>query len=139
MGLVKCPRCNKLFNKIRSSICPMCEPDEERDYDVIREALEKAPNLSAEQLAESTDVPIDCIMRLLDAGRISTAPDEKVRCGRCGAPAISMSKKLCEACLQKLNSEIAAAQSRIVLPKKKQVQAGTAMNIRKWLEDEEGQ
>lgn len=135
MPLAKCARCTKLFPKKASAVCPTCAPDEEADYERIRQSLEETPNQTPEQLAEKTEVNLDCVLRLIDDGRITAAPVAKMRCGRCGAPAISMSKKLCEGCLQKLNSEVASAQSSIKLPKKKKVEVGTAMNIRKWLED----
>jgi ribosomal protein L37E len=137
MALEKCVRCGKLFTKMRIAVCPKCEPDEERDYEKARESLQEAPNQNPEQLAESTGIDLECILRLLEDGRIATAPDEKIRCGRCGAPAISYSKKLCEGCLQRLNQELASAQSKIRLPGKKDVEVGTAMNIRKWIEKEE--
>ena len=64
------------------------------------------------------------------------SPTESVRCGRCGAPAISLSKKLCEGCLQELNSEIARSRSKIQLPGKKDVELGTAMSVRRWLDEQ---
>ena len=77
-------------------------------------------------------------MRLVAEGRIATLPDQQAKavCGRCGAPAISLSKRLCESCLQKLNSEVAKAQASIKLGKKKKLQIGSGMYIRKWSENE---
>jgi ribosomal protein L37E len=135
MPLNKCARCGKLFTKVKNPVCPKCEPGEEADYELIRQALEETPNQTAEQLASTTEVALPCVMRLVDDGRVATAPTGKIRCGRCGAPAISMSKKLCEACLHKLESEVARAQAGIKLTKKKGVEVGTAMNVRKWLNE----
>jgi ribosomal protein L37E len=137
MALSKCARCKRVFTKVRSPICPNCEPDEEQDYEKARDSLQETPNQNPEELAESSGVELECILRLLEAGRIAAAPYENVRCGRCGAPAISISKKLCEACLQRLNQELASAQSKIKLPNKRDVEVGTAMNIRKWVEEED--
>ena len=129
MALASCQRCKKLFEKFRSSICPACDQAEEDDYETIRQALVEHPNQSAEQLAEDTGISIDCVLRLLAQGRIeTTAANKGVKCGRCGAPAISVSKKLCEACLQKLNAELAHQQSKVKLPKKKSVDLGSALN-----------
>ncbi len=130
MPLASCERCGKLFSKVNLPICPKCEPEEENDYEKVRDALQKSPNLTAEELSDSTGVELSCVLRLIDQGRIqSVSSPEQVRCGRCGAPAISLSKKLCEACLNKLNQELAKEQAKIQLPKKKDVEVGTALNI----------
>ena len=138
MPLCKCPRCQQMFNKQKNAICTKCQPDEEEDFEKVREALDDQPNLTPEQVAEVTGVGVACILRLLDEGRIAAMPDgvNQIKCGRCGAPAISLSKRLCEGCLQKLNSEVARAQANIKLQKKKKVEVGTAMNIRKWIDEE---
>lgn len=129
MALASCQRCKKLFEKVRNPICPNCEDLEEEDYEKIRQALVEHPGSSAEQLSDETGVSIDCVLRLLAEGRIeTTAANKGVKCGRCGAPAISVSKKLCEACLQKLNAELAQQQGKIKLPKKKALEVGTALN-----------
>lgn len=129
MALASCQRCKKLFEKFRSPICPSCEDLEEEDYEKVRQALADHPNSSAEQLSEISGVAIDCVLRLLAQGRIqTTAANLGVKCGRCGAPAISVSKKLCESCLQKLNAQLAQQQGKIKLPKKKAVEMGTALN-----------
>ncbi|HOE66695.1 MAG TPA: hypothetical protein PLO62_09215 [Candidatus Hydrogenedentes bacterium] len=134
MALAECPRCKKLFEKAKNPVCPKCQADEEADYESVREALAETPNQTAEQVAETAGVNLDCVLRLLADGRIqSMKASEQVRCGRCGAPAISISKKLCEACLQKLNAEIAALQSKAKLPPqkpKKSLSLGNALDIR---------
>jgi ribosomal protein L37E len=110
-------------------VCPVCESIEEEDYDKIRKSLEENPGQTAEDLAKTTGVDIACVLRLLSQGRIeTTAANVGLKCGRCGAPAISLSKKLCEACLQKLNAQLALQQSKIKLPKKKDTVIGTALN-----------
>ena len=73
MALASCQRCKKLFEKIRSPICPSCEDLEEEDYEKVRQALVDHPNSSAEQLSEVSGVAIECVLRLLAQGRIQTA------------------------------------------------------------------
>lgn len=132
MALSTCPRCKKIFDKVRTSVCGKCQPDEDADFDKVRQLLERSPNLNAEQAAHEADVTVGCVMRMMDEGLISnTNLTEKVKCGRCGAPAISMSKKLCQACLEKLNSQVAQAQSKIKLSHKKDVQVGEYLHARK--------
>ena len=131
MALASCQRCKKLYQKIRSNICPTCEIAEEEDYEKVRKFLGEFPNRNAEQVSEETGVPIDSVLRFIDAGRVEAVGitgTSTVKCGRCGAPAISTTKKLCEACLQALNAELARSQSQIKLPKKKGVEVGKALN-----------
>jgi DNA-directed RNA polymerase subunit M/transcription elongation factor TFIIS len=131
MPLATCPRCKTLFQKEGSqSVCPKCVESEDADYEKVRAALEDKPSQSAEQVAEETGVDLNCVLRLLDSGRIeTTAANVGVKCGQCGAPAISISKRLCEGCLQKLNAKLAIEQAKIKLPKKRGVDVGTALNV----------
>jgi NMD protein affecting ribosome stability and mRNA decay len=136
MPLATCPRCKRIFDKICSSVCPKCQDDENADFDKIRTVLERDPNLNAEQVAAEAEVTLQCVMRMLEEGLIANVSlTESVKCGQCGAPAISMSKKLCQACLEKLNVRVAAAQSKIKLKQKKQVQIGEYLHARKALEE----
>lgn len=137
MPLAKCPRCARMFNKKNAPVCPQCQQDEDADYEKVRHALEEHPDLTPQQVSERTGVEVSCILRLLDEGLIASTPEleKKAVCGRCGAPAISLSKRLCEACLQELNAEVARAQASIKLSKKKNLRLGTGMNVRKWTEE----
>jgi len=132
MPLATCPRCKKMFNKVKSSVCPKCQEAESADCDKIRSVLDARPNLNAEQVAAEADVDVHVITRMLDDGLISNVSlSEQVKCGRCGAPAISRSKKLCQACLEKLNAEVAQAQAQMKLSDRKKVQVGEFLHARK--------
>lgn len=136
MALVICPRCKKLFDKGVSRVCSKCQPAEDADYQKIRVVLDRSPRLNAEAAAAEADVTVACVMRMLDEGMIANANlTENVKCGRCGGAAISLTKKLCQACLEKLNTEVAAAQSQIKLKEKKQIQIGDYLKARKGNED----
>jgi hypothetical protein len=114
-----------MFNKVHTVVCPVCLPAEDQDAEAVRESLEENPNLNAEQVAEMTGVNIQVVLRLIDQGAIACATELEghvVRCGRCGAPAISASKRLCQACLEKLNTQVAIAQRNIHLGERKQVE-----------------
>lgn len=124
MPLTKCPRCSKLFDKIRFPVCLKCQEDEERDYDKIRKALDEQPDMNAEQVSGETGVDIGCITRMLKEGLLANATglQGEIKCGMCGAPAISASKKLCQACLEKLTAKVTRAQAKIKLEEKKEPQ-----------------
>lgn len=140
MPLTKCPRCDKLFNKEASPVCTACQESEDTDHDLIRDTLEENPDLNAEQVSELTGVGIDCVLRMIDEGKIVAASAgelEEIKCGRCGKPAISATKRLCQACLDKLNQEVAAAQKSIKLGDKKDVEVGgySGMTVREDIQD----
>lgn len=127
MPLAKCVRCKKMFNKVDVPVCGDCRADEEEDYGKIRDLLDKRPDLNAEQVSEETGVDLECVFRMMDAGLITTAAAVgEITCGMCGAPAISASKRLCQACLDKLNYQVAHAQSQVKMAERKAAQIGLA-------------
>ena len=129
MSLASCPKCKKLFQKVRKNICPACEAADEDHYETIRKYLSEHPGQNAEQVSEGSGVPIDTVLRFIEEGRVEAqGVAANVKCGQCGAPAISTTKRLCQACLEKLNVQIAQQQSRIKLPDRKDVDVGKALN-----------
>jgi hypothetical protein len=136
MPLAKCDRCGKLFAKTESGICPNCIPDEERDHEAVRTCLNEHPNLSAEAISELTGVAIKCVMRMIDQGLVTNSIfTGAVKCGKCGAPAISASKKLCNACLEEMNRRVAKQRSEISKHASKVVKVGEHVPIRETLDE----
>ena len=113
--IAMCPRCDRMFTQMASPVCYNCEPIEEADYKSIQIALDKSgEELSIEKVAEEAHVELACVMRMLDAGRIAQeGMASSVRCGRCGAPAISTRKRLCGACLGRLDQECTEAMKKM--------------------------
>ena len=110
--LVKCPRCERIFSRTLAAVCPDCFQEEADEFDKVRDVLEGEPALNATQVADASGVSLECILRFLREGRVGHAGNlEGLECGRCGARAISVSKRLCEACLLVLDKEIAKAIS----------------------------
>jgi len=114
MGLEKCARCGKLYGRIHSLICPKCQPAEDIDFSKIHNVIRRNEGLKATEIAEAAGVELDCVMRMLGEGRLRfEVTNEKPTCGRCGEPAISMAKRLCERCLAELDRECAAAMREL--------------------------
>ena len=110
MSLAKCARCKKLFGRIASRVCPACQAAEDADYAKIHNVIAKNPGMKAEAVAITAGVDLECVLRMLDEGRLGVVEvTEKPKCGRCGAPAISHLKRLCEHCLAELDRECAEA------------------------------
>lgn len=108
--LAKCARCDKLFNRVVSEVCTHCQPAEDLDFSRIQDVLSRESQLNAEEVAHEAGVGLDCVLRMLREGRIDNiAQENNATCGRCGAPAISSSKRLCQRCLVNLDRECAQA------------------------------
>lgn len=137
MPLTKCVRCEKLFNKTSSVVCTQCTPDEDKDFELIRNCLDQNPDVNSEMVSEMTGVSIECVLRMIDLGSITTVAlsGHDVTCGQCGKPAISASKKLCQACLEKLNQKMLQARKFVQMEQKKQVQIGELSNVRKTIDE----
>lgn len=141
MPLSKCPRCETLYNKTEDTVvCGECLSDEDQDYETVRETLEEKPDLNAQQVAEISGVSVDCVLRMIDSGVIvseATLSGQNIRCGRCGGKAISATKRLCQACLEKLNREVSRTQKSIKIASKKKAEIGLASggNVRSSIED----
>ncbi len=136
MPLAKCDRCEKLFAKTDNPICPKCGPDEERDHEAVRTCLNDHPNLSAEAISEMTGVAIKCVMRMIDQGLVTNSIfTGAVKCGKCGAPAISASKKLCNACLEEMNRRVAKQRGQLEQHAAKSVRVGEHTTVRQAIEE----
>ncbi len=138
MPLSKCPRCEKIFDKSNFPVCNVCRESEESDYTLVRDLIAVNADLTAEEVSTEGGVAVEVVKRMLDAGKVKLVMpgDTSVTCGRCGAPAISISKKLCQSCLDSLNREAAMAQKDIRLGEKKKVELGeSSASVRKTLDD----
>ncbi len=105
--------------------------DEKADQEKVRAVLDENPNLNAEMLAERAEVSLGVVERMIADGSLTLLTLEEgnqPKCGRCGAPAISMSKRLCQACLEKLNAEVAQMQRNVRLGEKPETKIGTYDN-----------
>lgn len=135
MSLAKCPRCGTLFNKLTAMICNTCIEPEDRDRDKIRTILDEQPGLSAKRVAEEAEVELDVVLRMLDQGLLTSADiAHDIKCGHCGAPAISHSKRLCHSCLSKLNQKMLAAQKSLRSRQKKETEFTDELALRDEIE-----
>ncbi len=112
--LVKCPRCGTLYKKGRLAVCMECAIFEEEDYSRVRDVLAEIDVATPVKAAEMAGVDVDVVLRMSDVGMISfERTNEKVVCGRCGRPAISKTKRLCEKCMMQLDVALGAERRRV--------------------------
>lgn len=107
MAIEQCPRCNSMFDKSGFPVCSKCQLLEEDDYEKVRQILDHNEGWPAERLAEESGVDLAVVLRMLDQGMVSDINLSDVRCGRCGRPAISSTKKICQKCLGELEKQVA--------------------------------
>lgn len=138
MPLSRCPRCNKLFNKpenAKNAVCELCSEEEQSDYERVREVLDQYGNLSAIEISEKANIPLEVILRMCNQGWLETSePSETIYCGRCGAPAISKTKRLCEACLIELQRECLKAMRDLKMSLKEKAMR-TKMDVKAAVEE----
>ena len=109
MEVRNCPECGRLFNYIRTNLCPVCIKEAEEEFQKVRIHLRDHPNMSIVELAEETEVDEEKIIQWIREGRIEAKglKDFPLRCSQCGVPISSGSH--CEKCDNKLFSELSKA------------------------------
>lgn len=127
--LAHCARCKRLFVRLRWNVCESCLAVEEADFGRIREELNRAPELTIDELAERASVTAACVLRMLDEGLIANANDDDQVCGRCGAPAIGPKQRLCTACLLELDRQLTQELQEAQMRKREQVMKGKAQGL----------
>ncbi|HRK33900.1 MAG TPA: hypothetical protein PLJ47_04825 [Candidatus Hydrogenedentes bacterium] len=127
MSLKSCPTCKKLFHKFRADVCPACELLEEEYYERVREHISQHTKHTAEKVSEETAVPLEFILRLIRSGRVEVEGTSMATCGKCGAPAISSTKRLCQKCLGTLSLDF-AKQTLEIAPAAPTVKKASTLN-----------
>ncbi len=117
--IVRCVRCEAIFVRIRTAVCTHCLDAEEEDFHRIRDVLHEHKHLNVVAVAELAEVTEACVLRMLGEGLIvNEQVSHDVKCGQCGAPAISTSQRLCARCLANLDrkfvTEISEARQRMI-------------------------
>lgn len=124
MPLANCVRCKKIFNKTEVPVCAACLPEEESDRKKVEELVASDSSLTVEQVSKMAKVELSVVSRMMEEGAVAAVAAGSVTCGRCGAPAISTTKRLCQGCLDKLNAEMFQAQAEINATKHQNRQPG---------------
>jgi ribosomal protein L37E len=113
-------------------------PEEEDDFRKISDVLADQPGLAMDEVAHKAEVSVACVRRMLDAGYVSASSiDDPAVCGRCGAKAISTSKRLCQSCLLDMDRECAEAIREMRHRVATKVRAGVH-EVRQTVEDKRG-
>ena len=106
MEALNCPRCGRLFTKIRANVCPSCEKAEEETFVKLRAYIEENPSCTLSELAEKTEVSIKRITQFIRDGRleISRGMHGEIVCTKCGKPILS--GRYCDSCITEIGQNV---------------------------------
>ena len=109
MDTINCPRCGRLFRKIRSPVCPACEKAEEEQFQQIREFLDENPNATITECSEGTGISAKRILSYIREGRLIVPENMKglLQCRRCGVEIDTGT--YCKNCAKKMESDLSSA------------------------------
>jgi predicted amidophosphoribosyltransferase len=106
MQAVNCPRCGRVFTKVKAPVCPACVKEDDETFERVRELVKENPNLSVGDVAEQAKVSVKRVIQYIRDGRleVSTGMSGEVGCSQCGRP---ISKgRFCEKCAVEIKTNI---------------------------------
>lgn len=100
--LGNCPKCRKLFLRIRN-ICDECYQKQEDDYLKVAAYLREYPGTTLQDVSDETEVSVSQIRQFILAGRIlmGSFPNLSYPCETCGK--MIRGGKTCKSCLAQVN------------------------------------
>ena len=112
MTPTNCPRCGKLFMKIRNTVCPACEQIDEEKFQELREYIENNPTSTVGQLVEATNISAKRILRYIREGRLVLPEGIKIElsCKQCGVEIYE--GDYCEKCSAKMKQSLSQAYGK---------------------------
>jgi len=110
MEAVNCPRCKKLFMRVRESICPECIKEDEEQFETVRIFVKENPNQSLQYVSEQCNVSVKRIMTYIRDGRLeaTTGIASEVKCSVCGKHILS--GRMCEKCANEVGNKVMSAR-----------------------------
>ncbi|HHY06007.1 MAG TPA: MerR family transcriptional regulator [Clostridia bacterium] len=109
MDLRNCPECGKIFNFLRTNLCPECQKKDEQCFRTVRRYIAQHPGVSAIEVSKNTGVSEEKVLHFLRQGRLSIGTEKQARlgCELCGKPALG--ERYCVSCKDKLTSGLKKA------------------------------
>jgi len=110
METKNCPRCGKVFVKIREPICDPCVKEEEAIFEKVRAYVKENANSTVKDVAEACDVLPKRILQYIREGRLEAAPGMKgdITCSKCGKPILK--GRMCEKCILETSFQVSGMQ-----------------------------
>ncbi len=132
MDMQNCPKCGRLFAKMASKICPICEKEEEAIFEKVKAYLDENPGCTMSELLEATGVSAKRVLRYLREGRlvVSKGMENVLVCESCGAPIIT--GRFCDKCIVKLNNDALELLPKKIKKPTGPVSSDAKMHLRKF-------
>lgn len=110
MELVNCPRCRRVFTKIKCPVCPNCEKEEEEIFQEVKAYLYENSGIGIVDLSEATGTSIKKIQSYIKDGRIQMSEGSfLLRCSMCGVDIVE--GNYCNKCTIKVHNELIDAKN----------------------------
>ena len=102
-----CPRCGKIFVRIREPICADCIKEEDQKFEGVRAYVKEFPNRSIREVSEECKVSVKSILRYIREGKLeaSVGMHGEVTCSKCGVPITS--GRMCKKCINEAVQQVA--------------------------------
>jgi len=99
MEAMNCPRCGRVFVRIREAVCEACVKQEEDNFEKVREFVKEHPHKTIKEVAEECEVPMKRILGYIRDGRLeaSGGMHGEITCSKCGKPIFA--GRMCETCI----------------------------------------
>jgi hypothetical protein len=102
MELAKCARCGKLYNRVKLTVCPPCELEEEKEILTVQVYMRDHPGESLEDISNTLNIYLEDIERWIAEKRLSVVSIEgtTIKCFICGVPIVT--GRVCIRCSERL-------------------------------------
>ncbi|MCL2840146.1 MAG: flagellar protein [Defluviitaleaceae bacterium] len=116
METKNCPRCGKVFVKIREPICDPCVKEEEKIFENVRAYVRENQNKTIKEVSEACNVQPKRILQYIRDGRLEAGQgmNGEIVCSKCGKPIFI--GRMCESCIVETNLQVngmkAASQNK---------------------------
>ena len=107
MEPTNCPRCGRVFMRIREPICPACVKEEDQKFEDVRSFVKENPNRTIKEVSEACEVSVKAILRYIREGKLETSSGMhgEVTCSKCGVPISS--GRMCKKCADEVGQQVA--------------------------------
>ncbi|MDD2212769.1 MAG: MerR family transcriptional regulator [Clostridia bacterium] len=104
MELRNCSECGKIFNFLRTPLCPECQEKEEECFRVVRKYIAQHPGVSAIDVSKDTGIGEEKVLHFLKEGRLAAGAIKQIKleCELCGG--FISGGRYCPSCQEKLTS-----------------------------------
>ena len=124
MEPMNCPRCGRIFVKIKDAICNACVKAEEDIYEAVRTYVKENPNQTIKEISDACDVSVKRILTYLQDGKLEASEglQSESICSKCGRPI--RTGRMCETCILQVNFQVGDMKEQAKIKNKGKMHSG---------------